>query len=162
MNYLSICVCAVLSAIEKVRHIIPLWVFRMSLKSCGRGPSVFWPITISHPDRVEIGDDVSFGTFVHVWGSGGVTIGDRVMIGVHTSITSVTHDHSKPVMRFASLLRSPVRIEDDVWIGSNAVILPGVTLGKGCVVGAGAVVTKDVPANAIVVGVPARILRFRV
>jgi maltose O-acetyltransferase len=56
-------------------------------------------------------------------------------------------------------IAKPVTIGDDVWIGGNAVILPGVTIGNNCVVAAGAVVTKDVPANSLVAGVPARIIK---
>ncbi|MCB9159898.1 MAG: CatB-related O-acetyltransferase [Caldilineaceae bacterium] len=55
----------------------------------------------------------------------------------------------------------PVRIEDDVWIGARAIILPGVTIGQGAIIGAGAVVTKDVPAYAVCAGNPARVLRLR-
>jgi maltose O-acetyltransferase len=62
---------------------------------------------------------------------------------------------------FKAIVTKPVTIEDDLWIGANCVILPGITLHKGSVVGAGAVVTKDVPENAIAVGVPAKILKYR-
>ncbi len=55
----------------------------------------------------------------------------------------------------------PIRIEDDVWIGARVIVLPGVSIGKGAIIGAGAVVTKDVPAYAICVGNPARVIRFR-
>jgi maltose O-acetyltransferase len=82
------------------------------------------------------------------------------MIGTHAAISSLTHDYESDVM-FETLVRKPVVIEDDVWIGSNAVVMPGVRLGCGSVVGAGAVVTQDVPPFAIVVGVPARIIKYR-
>jgi acetyltransferase-like isoleucine patch superfamily enzyme len=109
---------------------------------------------------VSVGDDVSIAAYVHIWGGGGVDIGDRVMIGTHTSISSLTHDPNAGVM-FDTLRSAPVRIQDDVWIGSNCVILPGITLGTSSVIGAGAVVTRDVPAFSIAAGVPARVLRVK-
>ena len=109
---------------------------------------------------IEIGDDVSIAAYVHIWGEGSVRIGNRVMIGSHSAITSVTHDHSVDPMRDTVVLGSVV-IEDDVWVGAHAVILPGVTIRSGAVVGAGSVVTHDVPARAIVAGAPARVARMR-
>lgn len=109
---------------------------------------------------IELGDDVSLAGFIHIWGGGGVQVGNRVMIGSHTAITSVTHDYSAETM-YGTVVVNPVIIKDDVWIGSHAVILPGVTIGEGAVVGAGCVVTRDVPPRAIVTGVPGRIVRLR-
>jgi maltose O-acetyltransferase len=133
---------------------------RHQLLRCGERVVFFAPPVIEQPWCVSIGDDVSLAAFVHIWGGGGVTIGDRVMIGTHVSISSLTHDYSAQVMKGTLISRS-VAIMDDVWLGSNAVILPGVTIGRGAVVGAGAVVTHDVPAGAIAAGVPARILTYR-
>jgi maltose O-acetyltransferase len=90
-----------------------------------------------------------------------VEIGNRVMIASHVAISSLTHDHSRQSMRHSPVVQKKIVIEDDVWIGAGAVILPGITLGHGAVVGAGAVVTKDVPPYSIVVGNPARILKMR-
>lgn len=107
-----------------------------------------------------MGDRVSIGPFVQMWAHGGVRIGSDVMIAAHAVITTSTHDLTVSPMN--SVRKSAeIVIEDDVWIGSGAMIMPGVTLGSGSVVGAGAVVTRSVPPMAIVVGVPARILRFR-
>lgn len=130
------------------------------LKSCGARLSIQAPITIEGAEHVDIGSDVSFAAYVHLWGSGGIQIGNRVMIGAHSSISSLTHDYHQLEM-FKTLLKKRVVIEDDVWIGSNCVILPGITLGKGSVIGAGSVVTKDVEAFSIVVGVPARKIKSR-
>jgi acetyltransferase-like isoleucine patch superfamily enzyme len=91
---------------------------------------------------------------------GGVNIGDRVMIGSHVAITSLTHDYTAVAMNGTSLAR-PIVIEDDVWLGTHCVILPGVRVGCGAVVAAGAVVTKDVPPYTVVAGVPARLLKRR-
>jgi len=148
---------------RRIEEIVNHWrytLLRARLKSCGIGTSIYWPVVFVHPDRIEIGRDVSVNAFVHVWGSGGVSIGDRTMIASHVAISSVTHDYNAPVMR-TTVVMKPVVIGADVWIGAHAVIVPGITVGAGAVIGAGAVVTKDVPAGAIVVGVPARIVGER-
>jgi len=96
-----------------------------------------------------------------MWAHGEIHIGNRVMIATQTSVTTLTHDYSAKDMRYARIIAKPVFIDDDVWIGSNSVIMPGVKIGKGAVIGAGAVVTKDVPPLAIVVGIPAKIYSYR-
>ncbi len=100
------------------------------------------------------GRGVSINAFVHIWGQGGVTIGDNCLIASHVVVTSLTHDPQAP-NHAESLIARPVVIGRNVWIGSHAVILPGVTVGDGAVIGAGAVVTKDVPPGITVVGIPA-------
>ena len=89
---------------------------------------------------------------------GGVTIGDNVSISPQVSISTAAHSAVDPAFRVEI---RPVTIEDNVWIGMRATILGGVTLGRGSVVAAGAVVTKDVPALTIVAGVPARPVGMR-
>ncbi len=98
--------------------------------------------------------------FVHIWGGGGVRIGDDVLVASHVAIASMTHKTDARVFA-ETVVNKPVVIEDNVWIGTGAIILPGVRLGTGCIIGAGAVVTKDVPANWIVAGIPARRIRNR-
>jgi acetyltransferase-like isoleucine patch superfamily enzyme len=131
---------------------------KLILKRCGRDVLIKRPFVLFGSQQVEIGNGVSISAFFQLHGAGGVRIGDRVMIASHVAITSLTHDHTAEVMDGTSVMR-PVTIEDGVWVGTHAVILPGVTIGHGAVVGAGAVVTRDVPPNAIVGGVPARIIR---
>jgi acetyltransferase-like isoleucine patch superfamily enzyme len=111
--------------------------------------------------------DVEFGahTTVNPYAmiSGKVRCGDGVRIASHVSIVGFNHgfdDPSVPIHRQKHETLG-ITIEDDVWIGANAVVLDGVTVGKGAVIAAGAVVSKDVPAMAIVGGVPARIVRYR-
>jgi acetyltransferase-like isoleucine patch superfamily enzyme len=117
-------------------------------------------VVVRFPERVSIGPYSSIGDFVHIWGNGGVTIGENVLVAAHVVITSLTHDPAVyPYSR--KCVEAPVVIEDGVWIGSGAIVLPGVTLGRGAIVAAGAVVTKDVEPGAVVAGVPARILRHR-
>lgn len=88
-----------------------------------------------------------------------VEIGDNTMIGPGTLICTVNHPLSPAGRRKHQGIAKPVKIGRDVWIGGNAVILPGVTIGNNVVVAAGAVVTKDVPDNTLVGGVPARKIR---
>lgn len=118
------------------------------------------PLHIENPELVKIGADASLNPFIHMWAGGGIEIGDRTMIASHVAITSLTHDPDSPTM-YTSLIAKPVRIANDVWIGTHAAILPGVTIGEHAVVAAGSVVLEDVPAYAVVAGVPAKIVRMK-
>jgi len=127
---------------------------RRKLKQSYTGLKIQHPLVIEHPDKVSIGRGCSIAAFLHIWGGGGVVIGDRVLIASHVSIVSETHDHTKHPMT-ESVVRKPVAIGNDVWLGTHCTIMPGVTVGRGAVVGAGAVVTKDVEPFSINVGRPA-------
>jgi acetyltransferase-like isoleucine patch superfamily enzyme len=115
------------------------------------------PVTIYHPDSLTLGNQIDIGEYTHIRASGGVTIGDRVLIASHVVITSRTHPIGLP--RWGVTKDQPIVIEDDVWIGASAIVLPGVTIGRGSVIAAGAVVTTSVPPMSVVGGVPARPLR---
>ena len=88
-----------------------------------------------------------------------VYIGDNVMIGPNTLITTVGHPLSPKGRRKHLAFAKSIIIKNDVWIGGNVTILPGVTIGENVVIGAGAVVTKDIPDNSLALGVPAKIVR---
>jgi acetyltransferase-like isoleucine patch superfamily enzyme len=111
-------------------------------------------VVINNADHLRIGARVSINAFVHIWALGGVTIGDDTLIASHVAITSLTHDPRAELFS-ASLQSRPIVIGRNVWIGTHAVILPGVTIGDGAIIGAGAVVTKDVAPRTVVVGIPA-------
>lgn len=114
-------------------------------------------------DRLEIGDDVTIGKSVILIGAGGVTVGHRVMVGHGSKLISVGHrvPPGRGPMRFSGPVYGRVSIGDDAWLGAQVLLLPGVTVGEGAIVAAGAVVTKEVPPYALVGGVPARIIRMR-
>jgi carbonic anhydrase/acetyltransferase-like protein (isoleucine patch superfamily) len=112
---------------------------------------------------IEIGDRVFINSFCVLNGHGGLKIGNDVMIANHVSVVPANHpvdDVSQPINKQGVVTKGIV-IDDDVWIAAGAKIMDGVHIGKGAVVAAGAVVTKDVPAFAIVAGVPAKIMRKR-
>jgi galactoside O-acetyltransferase len=88
-----------------------------------------------------------------------IYIGDNVLIAPNVTISPTGHPVHPDLRRGGSQFSIPIRIGDDVWIGSNVVILPGVTIGKNSVIGAGSVVSKDVPENVVAVGNPCRVLR---
>lgn len=110
---------------------------------------------------IRIGSDSLIGEYSVIRGQGGVTIGDRVYTSPMTQLIAVNHVVDDPARPFVEqgITAQGIVVEDDVWLGANAVVTDGVHIGCGAVVAAGAVVTKDVPAHTIVGGVPARVLR---
>ena len=108
-------------------------------------------VVIGHHTRVGLHNTVI----------GPVTIGNHVNLAQGITVTALNHNFSDANKRIdeQGVTTTPVVIEDDIWIGSNAVILPGVTIGSHSVVAAGAVVTKDVPPRTLVAGVPAKIIK---
>jgi maltose O-acetyltransferase len=119
--------------------------------------------------RVYLGDasDVEIGDWCQINAGSRLTrvsIGNYVMVGPEVFVIGQMHetaDTSVPMVEQGKVLRDVTRIDDDVWIGTRAVVMPGVHIASGAIVGAGAVVTKDVPPNGVVAGVPARLVRMR-
>jgi acetyltransferase-like isoleucine patch superfamily enzyme len=113
--------------------------------------------------RLVVGTDVSIGKSAVLGCIGGVTVGDRVMIAHGAQVLSAGHriPRAGETMRFSGLDVAPIVIGDDAWIGGGAIVLPGVTVGRGSVVAAGAVVTHDVEPDSVVAGVPAGVISRR-
>ena len=149
------------AAIEfRVQMAVTLW--RQRLACLGSGSRVLPTVKIYGASAVHVGSRVVLNDFVHIWGAGGVHIGDNTMLASHVVVTSQSHDIA--ALSKGALYRDthddrPVVIGANVWVASGAFILPGVSIGDGAVVGAGAVVTRDVPPGALVMGVPARVVR---
>jgi maltose O-acetyltransferase len=120
---------------------------------------------ISFPWNIDIGHYTNIGryTIIACIQKGDLVIGSNVMIAPYVTITSVVHNFSdtERPMQLQGLSSKRVVIGDDVWIGTRAVILPGVTIHRRSIVAAGAVVTKDVPEYAVVGGSPAKVIKYR-
>lgn len=135
--------------------------FTRNLKELGENVYLQAPITVHSPECVALGNRCSIAAFVHIWGQGGVEVGDGTMIASHTAITSAGHDPESASMS-ETFVTSPVKIGKNVWIGAHSVIFPGVAIGDGAIVGAGSVVRKSVAENSVVAGIPAREIKKRI
>jgi maltose O-acetyltransferase len=124
----------------------------------GRGSVIHTKARFYDPRNISIGEDAIIGEFSVLDGRDKLTIGSHVDIASEVMIYNSEHDINDEYFRAKN---SPVVIEDYVFIGPRAIVLAGVTVGRGAVIGAGAVVTKDVPPYAIVGGVPAKIIGER-
>lgn len=155
------------------------------LAACGEGCVFETGVLVFHPERIRlgrnvyvghqtilkgyyrnemvIGDETWIGQQCFLHSAGGITIGARVGIGPAVRILTSTHEEAgrdTPIL-FSPIAFGEVRIEDDADVGVGAIVLPGVTIGRGAQIGAGAVVTTDIPPYAVAAGVPARVLRER-
>lgn len=118
---------------------------------------IFPPFYTDCGKNIHLGKRVFFNAGCKLQDTGGIYIGDGALIG--HGVTLATLNHALDPEDRQSLLPSPIHIGKNVWIGANSTILPGVTIGDGAVVAAGAVVSKDVPSNTVVGGVPAKFLK---
>lgn len=137
--------------------------YRRLCDSWGRKVIVFPAAIILSPESLKVGTSVSIHQHCYIDARGGITIGDDVMIshGVTLLASSHSFDDTSVPMKSQPVVMDPVTIADDVWLGAKATVLMGVNIGQGAIIAAGAVVTGDVPAYAIVGGVPAKVIGSR-
>lgn len=119
--------------------------------------TVFVPFYTNFGKFITIGKNVFINHACSFLDLGGITIEDHVLIGPRVNL--VTENHPADPRQRRSLMTKPIVIKRNAWIGANATILPGVTIGENAIVAAGAVVSKDVPANTVVGGVPAKFIK---
>jgi galactoside O-acetyltransferase len=143
------------------------YLYKIFFKEVGNKFSAGLRVKIQVPGNIQVGNNVSFNYGVWIAANkhkdGGIIFGNNVLVGPYTIIHSGNHrfkDASLPIFKQGFEFKT-ITIEDDVWIAAHCTILSGVKLGKGSVVAAGSVVTKDVPPYAVVAGVPAKIISHR-
>lgn len=138
------------------------WMTTPLLGAAGEGYNIDRGVFFGTGRDLSLGSFSGLGVNCHI--SGPVTIGDHVMIGPDVSIHTVGHrfdDLNRPMRLQGDLPAEPVTIGDDVWIGRGVIVLPGVTVGAHAIIGAGSVVTRDVPEYALAAGNPARVIGDR-
>jgi len=129
---------------------------KSSLLSCGKNVKLKKKVMIDFPNKVTLGDYTMIGQYSHLRGGGGIEIGEWCQISSFVNISTVNHNiNGKRYYNNVSYER--IKIGNNVWIGTNATILPGVEVGDNSIIAAGAVVTKSIPPNSIAVGIPAKI-----
>ena len=132
-------------------------------KKCGDNIKIRHDTFLTYFENCELGSHISINEFCSIGCEGHLKIGNNVSIAHRTTILTHEHDHSRKdiPIRDSGIILKPTSIGNDVWIGAGVIILSGITINDGAIVGAGSVVTKDVPAYAIVAGVPARVIKYR-
>jgi acetyltransferase-like isoleucine patch superfamily enzyme len=139
---------------DKVRALFS----RLTGKDIDESFFMFPPFYTDFGKNITIGKNVFFNTGCTFQDLGGITIGDGTQIG--QNVVLVTLNHGAVSEKRHITYPFPIVIGKNVWIGANATILPGVTIGDNAIIGAGAVVTKNIPASAIVAGVPAKVIKM--
>ena len=145
----------------KVMAAIRFTLLRTLCQFCGDNVLLKEHCYVYHPDQLKIGNNVSIHPMCYIDALGGISIGDNVSIAHGTSIISFNHtwEDSNTPIKYNPLNCKPITINSDVWIGCGCRILAGVCIGKRSIIGAGAVVVKDVPPYTIVAGNPARVIK---
>ena len=138
---------------EKVRELFSKLTASKIDESCFIIP----PFHTEFGKNTKIGKNVFINSCCRFQDNGGIEIGDKTMIGPNVTIVTVNHEIN-PETRINAIPK-PVKIGKNVWIGADCTILPGVTIGESSIIGAGSVVTKDVPANIVVAGNPAKLIK---
>jgi len=146
---------------KKMRGSLCQFIFRKS----GKNINVERMAYFGAGKNIELGSNSGIGIRAQIWGvdMGELIMGDNVMMAPEVIILTLGHRHDNIEAPMCSQggYATKVTIEDDVWIGIRAIVLPGVKIGKGSIVGAGAVVTKDVLPYSVVGGVPAKVIKMR-
>lgn len=134
-------------------------LIRQLMGCVGKNVWIEPPLHVAYGSQITLGDNFYANFNLVVVDDGKVIIGNNVMIAPNVTISTTGHPVDPTVRITGQQFSQTVTLEDNVWIGSGAVINPGVTIGRNSVIGAGSVVTKDIPADVVAAGVPCRVLR---
>lgn len=130
--------------------------------ACGDNVAVYPGVYLFNLERLRLGTNIKVGEMCFLGASGGLIIGDDTSLAHATTVLTEEHDYrAAGPLRDTALILKPVEIGQGVWIGAGVRITAGVHINDHAVVGAGSVVTRDVPVGSVVVGVPARVLCYR-
>lgn len=148
--------CEINNAYHEPEEISQLFS-KLTGRKVPNGFAMFPPFYTDCGKNIHLGKNVFINSSCHFQDQGGIYIGNNVLIGHCVTLATLNHMQS-PEDR-GSMIPKAIHIEDNVWIGSNSVVLQGVTIGEGAIIGAGSVVTKDVAPRTVVGGVPAKFIK---
>ncbi|ESA38663.1 transferase hexapeptide repeat containing protein [Leptolyngbya sp. Heron Island J] len=132
------------------------------IKYCGKAVRLNGRIAIVQPQKLEIHDNVHIGDNAYIDARGGIVIDENTHISRNFVVHSANHRYEGDYLPYDETYEfKPITIERNVWIGTNVVVVPGVSIGEGAIIGAGAVVTQDVPSFAVFGNQPGRVIKFR-
>lgn len=134
-------------------------IMKSLLGSCGEKVFIETPVHMSYGKHVHLGENFYANFNLVLVDDGEIYIGDKVMIGPNVTLCTTGHPVYPLYRELVAHYSLPIHIGNNVWIGAHAVVLPGVTIGDNAVIGAGSIVTRDIPANVVAVGNPCRVLR---
>lgn len=134
-------------------------ILQQMLGAIGQDSFIWAPFYCSYGKNTYLGDHVFLNYMCVILDNNEVRIGNHVMIGPAVQIYTAAHDLQAESRIKGGETAKPIVIEDNVWIGGGAILLPGVRIGKDAVVGAGSIVSRNVPANTVVAGNPAKVIR---
>jgi len=146
----------------KFGYMIRRVIVKKLLAYCGEQVVIKNNCYFGNGSRLSVGDRSQLGQNSRL--NGNISIGKDVMMGPDVVMMATSHafeDTTIPMNRQGEAVEQSIEIGNDVWVGTRAIIMPGVTLGSGCIVGAGAIVTKSFPNNSVIGGNPARLIRTR-
>ncbi|UCC23171.1 MAG: acyltransferase [Planctomycetota bacterium] len=134
------------------------FLVKLAFKKCGRNFQIARGVRIGFTSNIEIGDNVFIANYCWLQGKGGIVLEDEATLGPFTCLATQNHDRVDRSWRYGQGRCAPIIFKRGSWTGSHVVVTAGVTIGEGSAAGAGAVVTKDVPSDTIVAGVPAKVI----
>jgi len=147
--------------LEALPPVLRQIVFKLSLKDLGEGSFIDYKTFFRYPSKISLGKYVTVNRGCEFFASylvpgGTIKIGNNVILSPYVKMYTIGHN---PKTKRFDDLAGPIVIEDNVWIGADSIILPNVTVGEGAVIGAGSVVTRDIPSKCIAVGIPAKVIK---
>ena len=149
-----------LNELQNTNHERAREILRALLSPDSAVPGLHAPLNLEYGRNVTVGTGVFINFGATILAQAPVTLGDRVMLGPNCSLITVGHPVNDHEMRADGWeIAQPITVGDNTWFGANVTVLPGITVGKNCVVGAGTLVTRDVPDNSLVLGSPGRVVR---
>ena len=145
-----------LSKINRIKSHVRGYYYSQIFKSCGaKRPFINRQVVFSCPQNIECGSNVTINPQCYFAAKGGIFLGDNVTISAGAKILSSSLKVENGVIQKRHIHKA-VRLNENVWIGAGAMVCPGVTIGANTIIAAGAVVTKDIPANTVAAGIPAK------